>query len=154
WSFEWVPVDTVPEAIDALQNGTADVGVGALSITEEREKILDFSHPLFESGLQIIAPAAAAGSIWVALEGLASAPVLGGVGALIIALLLVSWLRWWLEHKRNEESCAAPAGDGFKEALWWSTNVLIAGGCENKAPVGTPGRLLAVVWMLGGIAFT
>ena len=132
----------------------ADVGVGALSITEEREKILDFSQPFFESGLQIIAPAAAAGSIWVALEGLASAPVLGGIGALFLALLLVSWLLWWLEHKKNAESFPEPAGEGFKEALWWSTNVLIAGGCENKAPNGTPGRLLAVVWMLGGIAFT
>ncbi len=154
WQFEWVPMETVPQALQALQSGQADVGVGALSITEEREKILDFSQPFFESGLQIIAPAAAAGSIWVALEGLASAPVLGGIGALFLALLLVSWLLWWLEHKKNAESFPEPAGEGFKEALWWSTNVLIAGGCENKAPNGTPGRLLAVVWMLGGIAFT
>lgn len=154
WQFEWVPMETVPQTIEALQQGRVDVGVGALSITEEREKVLDFSQPFFESGLQIMAPAAAAGSIWVALEGLASAPVLGGVFALIIALILVSWLLWWLEHKRNEESFPASPLAGFREALWWSTNVLIAGGCENKAPEGTPGRLLAVMWMLGGIAFT
>lgn len=154
WRFEWVPMETVPETLDALQKNQIDVGVGALSITEEREKVLDFSHPFFESGLQIMSPVAQAGSIWVALEGLASAPVLGGFGALVLALLLVSWLLWWLEHKDNEESFPAPAWAGFKESLWWATNILIAGGCENKAPNGTPGRLLAVVWMLGGIAFT
>ncbi len=154
WRFEWVPMETVPETLDALQKKQVDVGVGALSITEEREKVLDFSHPFFESGLQIMSPVAQAGSIWVALEGLASAPVLGGFGALILALLLVSWLLWWFEHKDNEESFPAPAWAGFKESLWWSTNILIAGGCENKTPNGTPGRLLAVVWMLGGIAFT
>lgn len=154
WQFEWVPMDTVPDTIESLRAGKVDVGVGALSITEEREKVLDFTQPFFESGLQIITGAGAAGSILVALEGLGSAPVVGGVIGLLLSLLLVSWLLWWLEHKRNEESFPAPAGAGFKEALWWSVNVLIAGGCENKAPVGTPGRLLAVVWMLGGIAFT
>ncbi|RRS06153.1 transporter substrate-binding domain-containing protein [Aquabacterium soli] len=154
WQFEWVPMDTVPQTLEALQKGQVDVGVGALSITEEREKVLDFSHPFFESGLQIMSPVASAGSIWVALQGLASAPVLGGFGALVLALLLVSWLLWWFEHKDNEESFPAPAWIGFKESLWWSTNILIAGGCENKSPNGTPGRLLAVVWMLGGIAFT
>jgi polar amino acid transport system substrate-binding protein len=42
----------------------------------------------------------------------------------------------------------------MRQSLWWSTNVLIAGGCDGIAPRGTPGRLVAVVWMLGGIAFT
>lgn len=154
WQFEWVPMDTVPQTLQALQDQKVDVGVGALSITEEREKILDFTHPFFESGLQIITPAATAGSIMVALEGLMSAPVLGGIIGLLLALVLVSWLLWYLERRRNEESFPVPAVEGMKEAVWWSTNVLIAGGCENKAPVGTPGRIVAVVWMLGGIAFT
>ena len=154
WQFEWVPMETVPQTLQALQDKQVEVGVGALSITEDREKVLDFSHPFFESGLQIITPAATAGSIMVALEGLMSAPVLGGITGLLLALVLVSWLLWYLERKRNEESFPVPAVEGMKEAVWWSTNVLIAGGCENKAPVGTPGRIVAVVWMLGGIAFT
>lgn len=154
WNYTWVPIDTVPKALTSVQNGQTAVAVGALSITEEREKVLDFSQPFFESGLQIVAPAASAGSIWMALEGLMSAPVVGGLGGLLACLLLVSWLLWLFERKRNEESFPQPLGAGMKEAVWWSTNVLIAGGCENKAPEGTPGRLVAVLWMLGGIAFT
>jgi ABC-type amino acid transport substrate-binding protein len=154
WQYQWVPAKTVPEALTAVQSGKAAVAVGALSITEEREKVLDFSQPFFESGLQIVAPAAAAGSIWMAMQGLLSAPVLGGLLALVGALIVVSWLLWLLERKRNEESFPVPLGAGMKESLWWSTNVLIAGGCENKTPEGTPGRLVAVLWMLGGIAFT
>lgn len=154
WTYTWVPIDTVPKALSAVQTGQASLAVGALSITEEREKVLDFSQPFFESGLQIVAPAAAAGSIWMALEGLWSAPVVGGLSGLVLCLLLVSWLLWLFERKRNEESFPQPLGAGMKEAVWWSTNVLIAGGCENKAPEGTPGRLVAVLWMLGGIAFT
>ena len=31
------------------------------------------------------------------------------------------------------------------------SSVLITGGCENKAPQGVAGRLVAVIWMLTGI---
>jgi len=154
WQFEWVPMKTVPEALSAVQAGKADVAIGALSITEEREQVLDFSQPFFESGLQIAAPAASTGTIWRALQGLLTMELLGGIGAILGVMLVVSWLLWLLERKRNEESFPQPMGQGMKEALWWSTNTLIAGGCENIAPAGTPGRLVAVMWMLGGIAFT
>jgi ABC-type amino acid transport substrate-binding protein len=43
---------------------------------------------------------------------------------------------------------------GVWESTWWSIATLISGGCENKAPVGVAGRLVAVVWMLGGIGLT
>ncbi len=154
WQFEWVPTKTVPEALSAVQAGKVDVAIGALSITEEREQVLDFSQPFFESGLQIAAPAASTGTIWRALQGLLTMELLSGIGAILAVMLLVSWLLWLLERKRNEESFPQPMGQGMKEALWWSTNTLIAGGCENIAPSGTPGRLVAVMWMLGGIAFT
>ena len=62
-------------AMRAVGDGRADVAVGALSITEEREREFDFTHPFYESGLQILAPVTQQSSILVALDGLA------GVGA-------------------------------------------------------------------------
>jgi glutamine transport system substrate-binding protein len=41
------------QLIPALSNGELDAAIGALSITSQREKIVDFSHPYFESGLII-----------------------------------------------------------------------------------------------------
>ena len=40
--------------LDMLKSGQADVGVGALSITAERSKEIDFSHPFYDSGLDIL----------------------------------------------------------------------------------------------------
>jgi len=144
----------VPEVLGAIQHKDADIAIGALSVTEEREKMMDFSHPIYESGLQIVTKSSSVGSLLDAAKGLLSAQVLGGLAFLVLALLAVSWVLWRLERHHNEDSFPKSTTQGMKESLWWSTNVLIAGGCENIAPTGTAGRLVAVVWMLGGIAFT
>jgi glutamine transport system substrate-binding protein len=41
------------EIIPALMNNELDAAMGAISITAKRERMVDFSHPYFESGLLI-----------------------------------------------------------------------------------------------------
>jgi len=41
------------EVLEAITQGKADVAVSCLSITQEREKILDFSHSFYETNLAI-----------------------------------------------------------------------------------------------------
>lgn len=43
--------------IPALQTGNADVAIAGITITEEREKIVDFTDPYYDSGLRILVPA-------------------------------------------------------------------------------------------------
>lgn len=43
--------------IPAVQTGNADVALAGITITEEREKIVDFSDPYYDSGLRILVPA-------------------------------------------------------------------------------------------------
>ncbi len=154
WKSVYLAKDKVPEVLSAIQTKEASIAIGALSVTEEREKLMDFSHPIYESGLQIVTKSSSVGSLLDAAKGLLSAQVLGGLAFLVLALLGVSWTLWRLERHHNEDNFPKPAKKGMKESLWWSTNILIAGGCENISPIGTAGRLVAVVWMLGGIAFT
>src|SRR5262245_132739 len=50
-------LQTVPSAqamVQALAAKQADIGLGALSITAEREQVIDFSYPFYNSGLDII----------------------------------------------------------------------------------------------------
>ncbi len=154
WNSVYLAKEKVPEVLGSIQSKEANIAIGALSVTEEREKLMDFSHPIYESGLQIVTKSSSVGSLLDAAKGLLSAQVLGGLAFLVLALLGVSWALWRLERHNNEESFPKSATKGMKESLWWSTNILIAGGCENISPTGTAGRLVAVVWMLGGIAFT
>lgn len=154
FSFETRVVDTVPELLDAIKNSTADVGVGAISITPERESILDFSHPFFKSGLQIMARAKGEAGAFSAFRALFNRSVGEVVLVLLLAVFLISHILWIVERKINSESFPEGYVRGVWESAWWSIATLISGGCENKAPVGVAGRLVAVVWMLGGIGLT
>ena len=52
-TYELVPME-FNQLIPALQSKTIDMAVAGMSITSEREKIIDFSHPYFESGLLVM----------------------------------------------------------------------------------------------------
>ncbi len=40
--------------IPALQSGNVDIGASSITITEPRKKVIDFSNPYYDSGLQIL----------------------------------------------------------------------------------------------------
>ncbi|MFM7376284.1 MAG: transporter substrate-binding domain-containing protein [Chthoniobacterales bacterium] len=154
YSFQPAIVQTVPELLDAVKGGSADVGVGAISITPEREEVLDFSHPFFKSGLQVMARAKGEAGAFSAFRALLNRNVGEVVVVLLLAVFLISHILWIVERKINSESFPEGYIRGVWESAWWSIATLISGGCENKAPVGVAGRLVAVVWMLGGIGLT
>jgi ABC-type amino acid transport substrate-binding protein len=150
FDFELVP--TVPEAVTKLQAGQADVAVGAFSITAEREKVLDFTHAIYNSGLKILVPESGDSSGFATFRGLFKADTFKVIGVLLLALLANSHVLWFVERRKNPESFPEGYFEGVFEATWWSICTLVTGGCENISPKGVYGRLTAVIWMLAGVA--
>ncbi len=52
-----VAYDRLPELLDAVRSGKDEAGIAAISITAERGESLEFSQPMFRSGLSIMVPA-------------------------------------------------------------------------------------------------
>mgnify|MGYP001503123198 FL=1 len=48
--------------LDGVTDGSLDVAVSALTVTAEREKVMDFTHAFFHTGLGIAAPISPVGS--------------------------------------------------------------------------------------------
>lgn len=144
-------VKTAQEIIDALQNKSADVGVGALSVTAKREAIIDFTQPFYESGLQVLV-AGGSGSfgdnILSLLGNLFSLELIGMFLLLIGTMFLISHLVWRYEHKVNGDQWPEDYKAGMWESFWWTLSTLLVGGADNKGPVGVGGRIVAIVWML------
>jgi|SRR5271156_614656 len=46
--FTWKMVSSLPELLESVRAGNADVAIAAITMTPEREKSLDFSHPYFD----------------------------------------------------------------------------------------------------------
>lgn len=147
-------VGSAKEMVAAVQSKAADVGVGALSITAEREKVIDFSQPFYESGLQILVSKKAGGitdTIWSLLRGIFSWQLIGGIAIALAVMFLISHLVWMYEHPVNEEMWPRAYLAGMGESFWWTLSIFLVGGADNKGPVGMGGRIVATIWMLASV---
>jgi polar amino acid transport system substrate-binding protein len=149
--YELTVVGSAQEIIDAVKNKTADVGVGALSVTSAREEVIDFSQPFYESGLQILVAGGGGdfmGNLGSMLGNLLNLELIGSFLLLVLAMLLISHLVWKFEHKVNSDQWPENYRQGLWESFWWTISTLLVGGADNKGPVGVGGRIVALVWML------
>ncbi|PTY04094.1 hypothetical protein DB346_04695 [Verrucomicrobia bacterium LW23] len=139
------------DMVDALAAREADVAIGALSITSERENRIDFSQPFYESGLQIVVnagPASFTDMIWSTLAQVLNLQFVGALALLIFTMLVISHLVWLFEHKINDQMWPANYVEGMWESFWWTISTLLVGGADNKGPIGVGGRIVAIAWML------
>lgn len=152
--YDLTSVGSAKDMVAALESKSADVAVGALSITAEREKVIDFSQPFYESGLQIAVSKKAGGladSIVAMVRSLFSWQLVGGFAAAIVIMFIISHLVWMYEHPVNEEMWPRSYVAGIGESFWWTLSIFLVGGADNKGPVGLGGRIVATIWMLASV---
>jgi len=139
------------ELLAAVQAGKVEVGMAALTINAEREKLIDFSHPYYTAGLAIATKARDYRS-WVgALRPFLSPAFLKTVAALALVLLTVGWLVWMFERKKNSAQFGGSPVQGIGSSFWWSAVTMTTVGYGDKAPVSLGGRIIAIIWMFTGI---
>lgn len=148
---EFVPLKTVPEMLEKVTDRSVDVAIAAITITADREAAMDFSHSYFNAGLRVAVPSHLGPNWYSTLSRFFSSDILGMLGTLVGLTLFTANILWLLERSVNPECFPRSYLAGIGEATWWSVATIITGGCENKAPVSLPGRMVAVAWMLGSI---
>lgn len=144
-------VDTVSESLDEVRNGQADVAIAAITITEERERTLDFSVPYYRAGLGILTTPATPPRI---VDTIASAftPSLLRLLVFLLGIIIVAGhVIWLVERRRNPEQFPRDYVHGVWEGIWWATVTMTTVGYGDKAPLGIPGRLFGLFWMFAGL---
>ncbi|UWQ96158.1 transporter substrate-binding domain-containing protein [Rhodobacteraceae bacterium M385] len=141
-------VDEFSQLLDGVANGDADGAVANISITSEREALLDFSRPIFGSGLKILVSGAANGaSIWdVVFRWELLALILAGFGMLFVLGMLM-----WVLERKHQDYFKDNARDAMFPSFWWALNLVINGGFEVNVPRSILGRLLAVVMVVSSL---
>lgn len=148
---EWIELDTVGEVIDAVHNNEVDAGIAGISITRERETLVDFSQPYYNSGLQIATQNSSGASTATTLFNLVkSGTFIVPLIVLLVLIFIVSHLVWFFERGYDDDF-PEDYRTGIIEALWWSTVSVITGG-EAVKDINRPlSRIIAVFWLLLGL---
>ncbi len=154
WKTRFVREEKITDLIDAVQNRRVDLGIAAISITSKREEVIDFSQPMFDSGLQImVRSTASAASPMRSMWSFLTSP---GFKELLIVLALLIFLPlpiiWLLERPKGSQFVHADTRIGavFK-SVWWTATTLIGQGTDTPISVG--GKVLAITWMFVGLVF-
>ena len=102
--------------LDGVKEQKYDVGIAAISITVEREQVLDFSQAYYQSGLGI-AVSVKGGSGWFGVVlRLFSSEFISAIAALLVLLGMVGILIWLVERKKNPEQFGGSPWHG--DRLW------------------------------------
>lgn len=142
-------VDSFPEMLGRIEEGSADIAAANISITADREARFDFSQPIFSSGLRVMVPAGQSGNSLIAaiwnrdflLAALAALGLLLGGGLLM----------WWFERKGGQEYFQGPAREKAFPAFWWALNLVVNGGFEERVPRSAMGRFFATVLVVSSL---
>ena len=156
-TYEFKQFDLFGDMIAATQKGQVDFSIANITITSAREQVMEYSQPIYDSGLQIIVSANGqkksslsfikviwmSGILWMLL------------GAFVL-LLLIAHIVWYFERgikdTRHDYFRDRYFG-GVWDAFWWAFIIMTMGGFENEVPHKKFSRFLAMFWILLSLFF-
>ncbi|NIQ88829.1 MAG: transporter substrate-binding domain-containing protein [Deltaproteobacteria bacterium] len=132
---------------DAIKRGDVDI-ILAIAGTEQREIIMDLSHPFLRSGSAIAVTAEASEHSWLRFAGrLFALNFLPVIGLLLLLALIAGTIVWLFEARRNPKMFGGGTVRGVGHGIWWAIVTLTTVGYGDKAPKTLGGRMVALIWM-------
>lgn len=149
WSYAVNRVDSFGGMLDGVRRGESDLAAANISITAAREVEMDFSQPIFESGLQIMVQAddVRAPSL---LRALLSWDLAAAIGIAFVLLLGGGMLMWGFE-RRAQPYFDRPLKEAWFPSFWWALNLVVNGGFEERVPRTPVGRIFGVVLVISSL---
>ena len=141
---------TLDGMLVGLASGRYDAGVAALTVTADRERTMDFTHPFYATGLGIATVQKQAGIVAYASQIL-SYKFLKAILALLVVLTVVGTVIWLLERRGNRDQFGGGATKGIGNGIWWSAVTMTTVGYGDKAPATLAGRVVGMIWMFASV---
>ena len=134
--------------LDGVSRGDLDGAVGALTITAEREKLFDFSHAFFSSGLGVAVKKKSSTGFFSVLQQIMKGEGLRTMAVILLSLALITVLILFFERRyaKDKPDKAHQARSNLWSSFWWSLVILI--GKNDRHPASLGGRILALSWMV------
>ena len=151
WKIEYVEAKTLPELIDMVSEGQAQVGVTDLFITSSRLKKIDFSQPYFQSGLQVMVTSNRGAGLGELFRGLYEWGHMR-IFALAFAAMIVATLVLAIFDRRLDPEFPRDWLSGLAESFYHVMSTSAAGSSSHKRLISGPiGHLLAGIFLASGV---
>jgi len=115
------------ELLPLTANKQVDIATTAITINEEREKLVDFSHPTFDAGLKILLPKERMkldlGSTLRTFFTQGYKQIFKPLGILAIIVILFAHIIWFIEGTKG--SFASTYFPGIFQSLWFSLTMIL-----------------------------
>jgi len=149
YTYVETPLDQI---IGKLSRGEIDLAVGAMGVSAERERVVDFTQPFLEN---MAAVAVIKNSHYPALKELFLELTQHGLLQVLLVMLgtliLFSFVLWFIERGANKGHFGGKPIHGLGSAVWFSAVTMTTVGYGDKTPQTVLGRFLAFLWMFFGI---
>ena len=146
-TFRFVELQDMPQLIEETAAGRVDVAVGAITVTGEREKILDFTQSYYSTGTGIAVPIVSVMNWGTLRRALTSFNFLQAVIALM-GLTLGAGILVWLLERRHNDYFGGSISKGICSSVWWSTLAMTQRSSAERGPQTILGRGVAVIWLV------
>ena len=127
----------------AVRDGTADVAIGCISVSAEREQMMDFTHTITTNGFSTASLREAS------LIPNFSNESLNMLVLLLLFVIFFAHLMWWSE--RGHQTINDRYLPGIFESVWFSLVTMSTVGYGDIAPQRWLGRISAALLILTGV---
>jgi polar amino acid transport system substrate-binding protein len=151
--FKLIPVSEMESILSGLEQGRFDAAIGAITITPEREKRVDFSYPAHRSGVAV-ALRKEKGPLAALKSYVTAATELGPLIVSSLAMLVLIGIVMWLIERRHPSAQGSESSVvTLRDGLYWAIVTMTTVGYGDKTPKSTVGRVIAVSWMFASLVW-
>lgn len=178
WEYNISVERSWTEAIVRTRLGECDIGWGPFYVLGSRERCnsnpqtcrpvseidfsqdlsafaccVDFSANYLPYRIMLMAPVSSKRSFFNALfDALGDKFVINFICFTFIFIVIGGHLMWFVERNANDANFPKAYTDGVDDGIWWAMVTATTVGYGDKVPITPAGRLLAMAFMIVGIA--
>jgi len=148
---QWVYYNSTSDLINGAKNKEIDAGISAITITSEREQVIDFSNSMYELGLQVMVDGEKSSSSIFDLmfKEIAKIMTLKTTIFFLLFLFITIHLRWFVDRRdKNSTLFDKNYKNGIIDALWWGITMLVTWETPHTKGLA---RVIDLMWHIVGI---
>ncbi len=150
WTFTYTSLPSIRAGLEAVKSGQYDVLVSDTSITSSRLEEVDFSHPFFRGGFQIMITDARPHTWRWVVENIGQLLHMRVLQGAFLAVVLLTLVVAFFERKHNP-TFPKVWHEGLAEAFYLVSTLTLTGKSNYKGFPGTIGRMAMVFWTIFGV---